>query len=65
MEYYEGHHQQVETMGHHNDIPKGCFSSAGTREVFKIEGIMYRAKYQTILAQNLEAFIKEFHLSAQ
>ncbi len=65
MEYYEGHHQQVETMRHHNGIPNGCFSSAGTRDVFKTEGIMYRAKYQTILAQNLEAFIKELHLSAQ
>ncbi len=33
----------------------GCFSSAGTGALVKVEGIMNRSKYQSILAQNLQA----------
>lgn len=38
---------------------QGCFFSAVTGAVVKIEGIMNSAKYQTILAQNLQVSIKK------
>ncbi len=33
----------------------GCISSAGTGDLFKVEGIMNSVKYQSILVQNLQA----------
>ncbi len=40
----------------------GCFSSAGTGALVRVEGIMNRSKYQSILAQNLQASARKLKL---
>ncbi len=40
----------------------GCFSSAGTGALVKVEGIMNSSKYQSILAQNLQASARKLKM---
>ncbi|MCJ8740239.1 hypothetical protein PDJAM_G00056540 [Pangasius djambal] len=40
----------------------GYFSSAGTGALFKIEGIMDSSRYQSLLAQNLQASVRELKM---
>uniref|UniRef100_A0AAY5KIQ9 Tc1-like transposase DDE domain-containing protein n=1 Tax=Esox lucius TaxID=8010 RepID=A0AAY5KIQ9_ESOLU len=39
-----------------------CFSSAGTGALVRVEGIMNSSKYQTILAQNLQASVRKLKM---
>uniref|UniRef100_A0AAY5KT08 Tc1-like transposase DDE domain-containing protein n=1 Tax=Esox lucius TaxID=8010 RepID=A0AAY5KT08_ESOLU len=40
----------------------GCFSSAGTRALVRVEGIMNSSKYKAILAQNLQASVRKLKM---
>uniref|UniRef100_A0AAY5L5F5 Tc1-like transposase DDE domain-containing protein n=1 Tax=Esox lucius TaxID=8010 RepID=A0AAY5L5F5_ESOLU len=40
----------------------GCFSSAGTGALVRVEGIMNSSKYQAILAQNLQASVRQLKM---
>uniref|UniRef100_A0AAY5L6D3 Tc1-like transposase DDE domain-containing protein n=1 Tax=Esox lucius TaxID=8010 RepID=A0AAY5L6D3_ESOLU len=40
----------------------GCFSSAGTRALVRVEGIMNSSKYQRILAQYLQGSIRKLKM---
>uniref|UniRef100_A0AAY5L2M0 Tc1-like transposase DDE domain-containing protein n=1 Tax=Esox lucius TaxID=8010 RepID=A0AAY5L2M0_ESOLU len=40
----------------------GCFSSAGTGALVKVEGTMNISKYQAILAQNLQASVRKLKM---
>ncbi len=40
----------------------GCFSSAGTGALVKVEGIMHSSKYRSILAQNLQASARKLKM---
>lgn len=40
----------------------GCFSSAGTGVLVKVEGIMNNSKYQSVLAQNLLASARKLKM---
>uniref|UniRef100_A0A674EJM0 Tc1-like transposase DDE domain-containing protein n=1 Tax=Salmo trutta TaxID=8032 RepID=A0A674EJM0_SALTR len=40
----------------------GCFSSAGTGALIRVEGIMNSSKYQAILAQNLQASVRKLKI---
>uniref|UniRef100_A0AAY5KKE2 Tc1-like transposase DDE domain-containing protein n=1 Tax=Esox lucius TaxID=8010 RepID=A0AAY5KKE2_ESOLU len=37
----------------------GCFSSAGTQALVRVEGIMNSSKYQAVLAQNFQASVRK------
>ncbi len=49
-------------LGGASIMQQGCFSSAGTGAVVKIEAITGSSKYQNILPQNLQASIKNLKL---
>uniref|UniRef100_A0AAY5KQQ2 Tc1-like transposase DDE domain-containing protein n=1 Tax=Esox lucius TaxID=8010 RepID=A0AAY5KQQ2_ESOLU len=40
----------------------GCFSSAGTGTLVRVEGIMNSSKYQAILSQNLPASVRKLKM---
>ena len=40
----------------------GCFSSAGTGALVKVDGIMNSSQYQSILAQNLQASVRKLKM---
>ena len=40
----------------------GCFSSAGTGALVKVNGIMNSSQYQSILAQNLQASFRKLKM---
>ncbi|KAJ7338703.1 hypothetical protein JRQ81_012605, partial [Phrynocephalus forsythii] len=60
--YHQKEHHTTVKHGGGSIMLWGCFSSSGTGAFVKVEGIIYSSKYQSILAQNLQASARKLNM---